>query len=82
MPSLVEIVPMVLENKMKMRKVYDNNDDDDNDDDDNDDGQRIDKFWSEKLTWAFGSGEQKTQIKVYSVSIIIQYFIQVFQNLN
>ena len=65
MPSLVEIVPMVLENKMKMRKVYDNNDDDDKDD-----GQRIDKFWSEKHTWAFG------------VSIIIQYFIQVFQNLN
>ena len=32
MPSLVEIGPVVLEKKMKMGKVYDN--------DDNDDGQR------------------------------------------
>ena len=38
-PSLVEIGPVVLEKKMKMWKVYDN-DDDDNDNDDNDDGQR------------------------------------------
>ena len=38
-PSLVEIGPVVLEKKMKMRKVYynDTNDDEDND---NDDGQR------------------------------------------
>ena len=35
MPSLVEIGPVVLEKKMKMCKVYDN-DDNDNDDD----GQR------------------------------------------
>ena len=28
MPSLVEIGPVVLEKKMKMWKVYDNNDDD------------------------------------------------------
>ena len=50
-PSLVEIGPVVLEKKMKMWKVYEN-----------DDGQRrrtTDKFWSEKLTWAFGSGELK-----------------------
>ena len=40
-PSLVEIVPLVLEKKMKMWKVYDNNDDSDDSDDD-------------KLTWAFG----------------------------
>ena len=39
MPSLVEIGPVVLEKKMKMLKVYDNNDDDDKDDKD-DDGQR------------------------------------------
>ena len=37
----------------KMWKVYDN---DAADDDDH--GQRTtDKLWSEKLTWAFGSGE-------------------------
>ena len=33
MPSLVEIGSVVLEKKMKMSKVYDNNDDNDNDDD-------------------------------------------------
>ena len=44
MPSLVEIGPLVPEKKMKMWKVYDNNDD---------------EYWSEKLTWAFGSGELK-----------------------
>ena len=38
---------------MKIWKVYDN------DNDDNDDGQLTDKFWSEKVTWAFGSGELK-----------------------
>ena len=36
MPSLVEIGPVVLEKKMKMCKVYDNNDNNDN----NNDGQR------------------------------------------
>ena len=42
MPSLVEIGLVVLEKKMKMWKVSDNDDDDndDNDDNDNDDGQR------------------------------------------
>ena len=45
-PSLVEIGPELLEKKMKMWKVYDN------------DGQQT-NFWSEKLTWAFGSGELK-----------------------
>ena len=35
MPSLVEIGPVVLEKKMKMWKVYD-----DDDDNDNDEGQR------------------------------------------
>ena len=38
-PSLVEIGPVVLEKKMKMWKVYDNDDNDDNDNN-NDDGQR------------------------------------------
>ena len=57
MPSLVEIGPVVLE-KMKMWKVYDN---EDNDNDNNDDdGQRTtDKFWSEKLFSAYGSGALK-----------------------
>ena len=50
-PSLVEIGPVVLEKKMKMWKVYDNDDNDNN----NDDGQRT------NLTWAFGSGELKKQ---------------------
>ena len=38
-PSLIEIGPVVLEKKMKMWKVYDN-DDNDNDDNDDNDGQR------------------------------------------
>ena len=46
MPSLVDIGPAVLEKKMKMWKVYDNNDDDN-------DGIHL--FFSEKLTKAFGS---------------------------
>ena len=44
MPILVEIGPLVLEKKMKMWKVYDNddndNDNDDNDNNNDDDGQR------------------------------------------
>ena len=43
MPSLFEIGPVVLEKKIKMWKVYDNDDDNDNnynDNNDNDDGQR------------------------------------------
>ena len=48
-PSLVEIDPVVLAKKIKMWKVYAN---DDNDDDD-DDGQRT-NFDQKKLTWAFG----------------------------
>ena len=41
-PSLIEIGPVVLEKKMKMWKVYDNNDNNNNDNDNNDDndGQR------------------------------------------
>ena len=39
--------------------MLDNSDNDANDD--NDDGQ----FWSEKLTWAFGSGELKGSYNVY-----------------
>ena len=59
-PSLIEIGPVVLEKKTKMWKVYDN--------DNNDyDGQRTtDKFWSEKLTWAFGSGELKRTMECSS----------------
>ena len=62
MSSLVAIGPVALEKKMKMWKVYANNDDDNYNDDD--DGQRrrtTDKFWSEKLTWAFGSVELKRE---------------------
>ena len=41
MPSLVEIDPVVLEKKMKVWKVYDNNNDNDANDYNNDnDGQR------------------------------------------
>ena len=51
-PSLVEIGPVVLEKKMKMWKVYRQTD-----------GrtQTTDDRWSEKLTWAFSSGELKTE---------------------
>ena len=47
-PSLVEINPVVQEKKMKMFKVYDNN----NDANDNDDGQLTNQ---KKLTWAVGN---------------------------
>ena len=40
MPSLVEIDPVVLEKKMNMWKVYDNNNDANNDHTDDDDKQR------------------------------------------
>ena len=50
-PSLVKIGPVVLEKEMKMWKVYDDNDDDNT--------TTTDKFWSEKLTRALGSGELK-----------------------
>ena len=48
MPSLVEIGKVVLEKKMKMWKVYRQTD-----------GRTTDEWWSEKLTWAFSSGELK-----------------------
>ena len=59
-PTLVKIGPVVQEKKMTMWKVY-------KDDDDDDDRRRrrrqwrrtTDKLWSEKLTWAFCSGELK-----------------------
>ena len=54
MPSLAEIGPVVLEKKMKMWKVYNNANDD------NDNG-----LWSEKLTWAYGSGELKMGFTVW-----------------
>ena len=45
--NLVEIGPVVLEKKMKMRTVNDDdNNNDDNNDDDNNDGQRTPKFFS------------------------------------
>ena len=53
--NLVEIGPVVLEKKMKMWKVYDNVNNNANNNDN-------DKFWSEKLTWAFGSGELKSRL--------------------
>ena len=49
-PSLVEIGPVVLEKKTKMWKVYRQTD-----------RQTTDDRWSEKLTWAFSSGELKTK---------------------
>ena len=51
-PSLVEIGPVVLEKKMKMWKFYDNANK-------NEATTTTDNFWSEKLTWTFGSGELK-----------------------
>ena len=37
-----------------------------------------DKFWSEKLTWAFGSGELKTEIQLYNLyTCLIYMFIHV-----
>ena len=50
-PSLVEIGPVVLEKKMKMWKVYRRTD--------RQTDRRTDDRWSEKLTWAFSSGELK-----------------------
>ena len=60
-PSFVEIGPVVLE-KMKMWKVYRQTD-----------RQTTEDRWSEKLTWAFSSGELKTfpsnkQIWVLTIS--------------
>ena len=56
MPSLFEIGPEILEEKMKMWKVYDDNENK-NANANEDDGQ--------KHTWAFGSGEpKKTKQKV------------------
>ena len=52
-PSLVEIGPVVLEKKMKMWKVYRQTHR-------RTDRQTTDDRWSEKLTWAFSSGELKT----------------------
>ena len=57
MPSLIEIGPVVLEKKMKMWKVYNDNNHN-NDNNDNDD-EATDKLWSEKLIWAYSSGELK-----------------------
>ena len=54
-PSLVEIGPVVLEKKMKMWKVYRRTDG-------QTDRQTTDDRWSEKLTWAFSSGELKTKV--------------------
>ena len=56
-PSLVEIGPVVLEKKMKMWKVYRQTD---RQTDRRTDRQTPDDSWSEKLTWAFSSGELKT----------------------
>jgi hypothetical protein len=47
---------------MKMWKVYDS-----------DDRQLTDKFWSEKLTWAFGSGELKIKNK-FCLKVAIKKF--------
>ena len=59
MPSLAEIGPVVLEKKMKMWKVYRQMD---GQTDGRTDRQTTDDRWSEKLTWAFSSGELKTII--------------------
>ena len=53
--SLVENGPVVLEKKMKMWKVYRQTD--------GRTDRRTDDRWSEKLTWAFSSGELKIKEK-------------------
>ena len=62
--DFVEIGPVVLEKKMKMWKVYSRTDR-------QTDGQTTDDRWSEKLTWAFSSGELKTTDKNFYLSFII-----------
>ena len=67
-PSLVEIGQVVLEKKMKMWKVYRQTDRQtdrrmDRRTDGRTDGQTTDDRWSEKLTWAFSSGELKRRKK-------------------
>jgi hypothetical protein len=62
-PSLVKIGPVVLEKKSKMWKVYRQTDDKRQTPDDRQTDRRTtDKKRSEKLTWAFSSGELKTII--------------------
>ena len=67
MPSLVEIVPVVLEKKMK---TMDNN---------KEKPWTRDKFWSEKLTWAFGSGE----LQSYPINMkITSTYFQMMSNIQ
>ena len=60
-PSLVKIGPVVLEKKLKIGKVYGLTD-----------GQKTDDRWSEKLTWAFSSGELKEPVNLSHLVIINQ----------
>ena len=58
MPSLVEIGPVDLEKKSKIGKVYRRTD-----------RQTTDERRSEKLTWAFSSGELKRYLLVVLIKI-------------
>ena len=61
MPSVVEISPVVLEQKMKMLKVYDNHDDD------NDDGQILIRKANLSLQLRRG---QKTLTNEFSIFVL------------
>ena len=76
MPSLVEIGPVVLEKKSKIGKVYRRTD---RQTDGQTDRQTTDERRSEKLTWAFSSGELKTILK-YALLLKTIYTIWVFLN--
>ena len=62
--SLVEISPVVLEKEMKMWKVYRRTD-----------SRTTDNWRSEKLTWAFRSGDFKTSLYFRNFFSIADWFI-------
>ena len=74
-PSLVQIGPVVLEKKMKMWKVYRQTDGPT-------DRQTTDDRWSEKLTWAFSSGELKWLTLIYTLTQIIGHNLFIFLPTN
>ena len=76
---MIEIGQVVLEKKMKMWKVYDNNDDNDNND--NNYGQRT-NFDQKKITWAFVSGELKTGLPDKSKTLYLPQLVCMGYNLH
>ena len=72
-PSLVEIGPVVLEKKLKMLKV---NRRTDRQTDRRMDRQRMDNSSSQKLTWAFSSGELKTKLIPFLEQTMVGSFLE------